>query len=455
VIPISGYSILILLRRVVFVWAVEVLGLWLLARVLPGLEVEGVPTAAWAIVVIALLNALVRPILLLLTMPFTVLSFGLLILALNASIVLLAGRIVHGLNISGPVTALAAAFGLTAINTFFTSLFSLNDEDSVYRNIVRRIAGRGVPREHHDKPGLAIIEIDGVSAPVLEAAISRGYMPTVEKWLRQGSHKLAGWDCGIPSQTSSSQAGILCGNNYDIPAFRWYEKETGRLMVSNNPNDAAEIERRVSSGEGLLREGSSLGNVLSGDAAKSVLTLSTMFDTARNVREGYGRYFFYLINPYHFTRALALSLWEIVVELEQGLRQRVFNVKPRVPRGGSFPLLRAASTVFLREVNTSLLVAEMFGGVPVSYVTFVGYDVVAHHAGPARNDAFRVLRDIDKKIKLLARAAEDAPRPYYFVLLSDHGQSFGATFKQRYGETLEQLVQSLTLSCRRRSGTTA
>jgi hypothetical protein len=85
----------------------------------------------------------------------------------------------------------------------------------------------------------------------------------------------------------------------------------------------------------------------------------------------------------------------------------------------------------------------MFSGAPFAYATFVGYDVVAHHAGPARRDAFLLLRDIDRKIALLARAAEDAPRPYYFVVLSDHGQSFGATFKQRYDLTLEQLVQSL------------
>jgi hypothetical protein len=73
----------------------------------------------------------------------------------------------------------------------------------------------------------------------------------------------------------------------------------------------------------------------------------------------------------------------------------------------------------------------------------VGYDVVAHHAGPARRDALAQLRGIDSKLALIARAAEDAPRPYYFVVLSDHGQSFGATFKQRFGVTLEQHVQSL------------
>jgi uncharacterized membrane protein YvlD (DUF360 family) len=444
VISVSGYSILRLFRRVVFVWAVEFLGLLLLSRLLPGLDVQGAPAAAWAVVVISLLNALVRPVIILLTLPFTVLSFGFLILVLNAFILTLAGRLVSGLTVADLPTAILAAFGLTAINTFFTALFSLNDEDSVYRNIVRRIAGRNVPRDLHDKPGLIIIEIDGLSAPVFEAALGRGYMPTMYRWLHRGSHKLAGWDCGLPSQTSSSQAGILYGNNFDIPAFRWFEKETGRLMVSNNPVDATEIETRVSSGEGLLAgDGYSFGNMISGDARNSLLTLSTMMDPARHVREGYGGFFFYLVNPYHFTRALVLSLWEVAVELWQGAKQRLANVKPRVPRGGSFPFLRAASTVFLREINVSLLIAEMFGGAPVAYASFVGYDVLAHHAGPARRDALRHLLDIDRKIALIARAAEDAPRPYYFVVLSDHGQSFGATFRQRYGNTLEELVQSL------------
>lgn len=425
-------------------WVFEVAALWLLARLLPGLHVQSVPTAAWAVVVIALLNAVVRPIIILLTLPFTVLSFGLLILVLNAAILVLAGRIVQGLSVDNWLTAMVAAFGLTAINTLLTSIFSLNDEDSVYRNIVKRIAGRGVPSEEHDRPGLIILEIDGLSAPVLEAALQRGYMPTLEGWLGRGSHKMCEWDCGFPAQTSSSQAGILCGNNFDIPAFRWFEKETGRLMVSNNPNDAAEIERRVSSGEGLLRDGGiSLGNLLTGDAPRSLLTMSSVLDTARHVREGFGDLFLYLVNPYHFTRGLAFSLWEVVVELWQGARQRIAAVHPRVPRGGSFPLVRSISTGLMREATTSLLIGEMFAGVSIAYASFVGYDVVAHHAGPARRDAMGHLRSIDKKIALIARAAEDAPRPYYFVVLSDHGQSHGATFKQRFGTTLEQHVQSL------------
>jgi hypothetical protein len=85
----------------------------------------------------------------------------------------------------------------------------------------------------------------------------------------------------------------------------------------------------------------------------------------------------------------------------------------------------------------------MFEGVPVSYATFVGYDEVAHHSGIERRDALDVLRRLDQQFARLERIAEFAPRPYKFVVLSDHGQTQGATFKQRFGETLEEVVEKV------------
>jgi hypothetical protein len=55
-----------------------------------------------------------------------------------------------------------------------------------------------------------------------------------------------------------------------------------------------------------------------------------------------------------------------------------------------------------------------------------------------------ILRGIDRQFARIERAVQDAPRPYHFVVLSDHGQTQGAPFRQRYGKTLEQLVQELT-----------
>ena len=64
-------------------------------------------------------------------------------------------------------------------------------------------------------------------------------------------------------------------------------------------------------------------------------------------------------------------------------------------------------------------------------------------AGPQTDDARGVLRKMEGQLRQLETAARRAPRSYNFVVLSDHGQSTGATFRQRYGIALDQLVQRL------------
>jgi len=130
-------------------------------------------------------------------------------------------------------------------------------------------------------------------------------------------------------------------------------------------------------------------------------------------------------------------------ERYEAMRQKALDERPRIHRGGSYPLVRAVSTTLLRELATHTVMAGMIRGVPVMYATFVGYDEVAHHAGVARPDALRTLRGLDHQFSLLERTTRYAPRPYRFVVLSDHGQSQGATFRQRFGQTLKELVEQL------------
>ena len=66
-------------------------------------------------------------------------------------------------------------------------------------------------------------------------------MPTLSKWISDGSHKLVKWETDLSSQTSSSQAGILHGNNNNIPAFRWVEKEKDNRIISSNGRTNSEL----------------------------------------------------------------------------------------------------------------------------------------------------------------------------------------------------------------------
>jgi uncharacterized membrane protein YvlD (DUF360 family) len=434
--------LLIVAGRVIVLWTVEVLVLWGLAHANAGIHLDHWQTGVLAVALVGALNALFRPLLLLITLPFTVLTLGFLTLVINTSVFYLATVLLPGLEASFGASFLAA-LTLAIANTLASTIFAFHEEDSVYRFIMRRVARPFRPPVIPSTPGLIFVEIDGLSQPTLERAVNDGYMPALRRLMRSGSHKLMRWDPGLPSQTSSVQAGILFGSNFDIPGFRWFDKTTGKMVQCNDPADVARIESRVSRGAGLLREGGvSICNMFSGDADRCVATLST-FNPGEHVRKSSAVYFPFFVYPYNFTRTLMLIVAELVIERWQGWRQRFKNEFPRVSRGGSFPLLRAASTVFQRELGTYALMSEMFAGTPVAYITFIGYDVVAHHAGPERRDAMRTLRAVDRRIALLLRSAGEAPRPYHFVFLSDHGHTASIPFRQRHGKAIETVVHDL------------
>jgi hypothetical protein len=124
-------------------------------------------------------------------------------------------------------------------------------------------------------------------------------------------------------------------------------------------------------------------------------------------------------------------------------RQRRWDVEPRVERGWVYALLRTFTTVVTRDVSVQGVINDMCEGRAAIYVDMLGYDEVAHHSGPERVDTLAVLRDLDRQLGRIARTTKWTPRPYKIVVLSDHGQTQGATFEQRTGQTLAELVADL------------
>jgi uncharacterized membrane protein YvlD (DUF360 family) len=428
-------------RRVLFTWFLQALVLLLLGHLIPGVLVDDILTALFAAAVIAGLNALVRPIIIVLTLPLTVATFGLLSLLINTAMIVLAAPLVPGLEVNGFVPALTLAIVLTVATTVVNVVLAIDEHESFYEELARRIEGDEVA--HGPRPaGLVIIQIDGLAAPILRNAIRVGTVPRMASWVRSGAYHLAEWECPPPSQTSASQAGILHGSNDGIPAFRWYEKSSGKLLVSNHPADATEIERRVSSGDGLLAGGgSSVGNLFTGDAQRSAFVMSRMGDPMSQL--DVDAFSLYFMDPAAFIRTLVLGIGEFLKELVEARRQRVQDIQPRVHRGLTFAFLRSATNVVLRDLNTTFVVRSMSLGAPVIYTDLTDYDEIAHHAGPERIESLRALTGVDQVVASLERASAYAPREYRFVLLSDHGQSQGATFKQRYGLSLEELIRGL------------
>ena len=424
--------------RILLVWVIEAVALVLAAAVLPGVDLESRVEAFVAVAAIGVMNAVLWPVLARLTLRLMVLTAGLLALALNGALILAAAALLPGFAVSGLGDAVLAALILTAVNVAVSGLLAIDDEGSFYNAVIRRGARRLARPEETDEPGVFMLEIDGLSEQTLRRAIDGGHVPTIARWLEEGSHRLIPWECDLSCQTSASQAGILLGDNTDIPAFRWYDKAEGRIVVSSSGADCAALEKRLSDGDGLLADdGVSVGNLLSGDAPRSLFTFSTASVRNKPPKDLLGLF----ANPYGVTRILTLMLREMAAERWWALRQRLRDEQPRIKRTRKYALTRAGVVVALRDLSAATLMANLFAGTRVAYATFFGYDEVAHHSGIERGDAFRTLRAIDRQFARLERAAALAPRPYEFVVLADHGQSQGATFLQRYGLSLEDVVR--------------
>jgi len=428
------------LARMVVLGVVQAVVLLLVSAVLGGLTITGFAAAFGMVVALGVLNALIWPLVIRVTLPLVLWTVGLFTFVLNALFVWLAALVFGGVEISSFWTALAVAMVLTIVNLTVGGMLNV-DGDHVWRSkVAHRVLKRQGKREHNDVPGFLFIQIDGLGHDVLADAIESGHAPFLARLVAGGTHSLHRWECDLSSQTGAMQAGILLGDNHNMPAFRWFEKDTGRIMVTNRPNDAADIEERQSTGTGLLvSDGASRANVFSGDADDSMLTFSSLHDTSRS-REG----FLYVVStPYTLFRVIALMIADIVREKRAYRRARRDGVQPLGDRGGVYPLLRAGTTVALAEITWAILVSDIARGVSAAYVDLVGYDEVAHHSGIQAPDALDTLRRTDDQLERLLTTLEAAPRPYHVVVLADHGQTQGATFEQRYDETLDAVVQRL------------
>lgn len=428
------------LLRMAWTLLLSASALLLLSPIVPGFAVDGAGWALLTAAIVGVVNATLWPLIVRVALPLTVLTLGGAALALDGALLFLVHLVVPGVEVRGLGSAVVVALGLAAITSAVGGAFMFDDDAGFRRRLLRRF--RHAPAgERSAVPGVLFLEIDGLAYDVLRRALRDGDAPALARWLREGTHRLVRWETDLSSQTGACQAGILHGCNDDLPAFRWWDKEAGRALVTNHPRDAAEIERRVSDGRGLLHAGgSSRANILSGDAPHSSMTMSTVLDRDRPERLGAG-YQTYFSRPSSTARTVVRVIAEVVRELRAADRQVRRDVAPCVRRGVKYAFLRAYATVIQMDLQVDAVLGDIVAGRPVVYTTFLAYDEVAHHSGLERADTLAVLRRVDEQIRRIHAAAAHGPRPYEVVVLSDHGQSQGATFLQRYGQTLEDLVR--------------
>jgi hypothetical protein len=296
------------------------------------------------------------------------------------------------------------------------------------------------------KRGFIVIQIDGLAYDHLVQAIARGSAPYLKRLIGAGRLRLASWHCGFPSTTPVVQAGILFGDNWDIPGFRWYDKVEQRALVCKRPATVQALQKRISAGRrGILSGGSSYYNMFDGDAEWAVFTLSELrpprfFEGVR----GLGLTLLFLLSPLRVLRVIRRALWNYLLDVG---RRLLALFRPSVYRPFDLlsPMAHIFSQVLFQEIITFGVQMDIYRGAPAIYLNNVTYDEIAHHVGPTHPAAFKTVKNIDRQVaqidKMLSRYRQ---RTCDLYILSDHGMSPALPFKDRFDLSLgDYIVQQI------------
>lgn len=103
--------------------------MFVIAKYLPGVYLDGYKAALMVAVVLAFLNAIVKPILTILTIPITIFSLGLFLLVINAIIIIFAEKLVTGFKVDGFLTAIYFSIILSISSGILNAIFGLNNKE--------------------------------------------------------------------------------------------------------------------------------------------------------------------------------------------------------------------------------------------------------------------------------------------------------------------------------------
>lgn len=291
------------------------------------------------------------------------------------------------------------------------------------------------------RPGLVLIQIDGLSRHEMLRAMNKGRMPFLQHLIRHEGYNLHRLFSGVPSSTPSVQGELFYGARQATPAFSYYDRAKGRIVRMFDPGAAAEIEKRLAGeGQPLLADGTAYGDIYTGGANQAQFCFA---------RLGYNDFFvgarplaiplMAILNIFAVLRMIANFGIEIVLA--------VFDFLRGILQGQSFGhelrfvLFRVAITSLMRDLITLGTKIDIARGVPIIHLNFLGYDEQAHRRGPDSAFAHWTLKGIDTAIRHIWHAAHNGSRRDYDVwVYSDHGQEGAIPFPYENGRTVEEAI---------------
>ena len=284
--------------------------------------------------------------------------------------------------------------------------------------------------------GLVLVHVDGLGADSFEQALREGDMPFTKSLMDSEGYEMHRYRCGIPSTTPFVQAGILYGDNSEIPSFRWWDREE-RVVVAFGPRSSFDrVEQRYFQGrQPLTAGGACIAACYPAGAAETfgIAYRSRHYSRSGESRSAWSVVVPYLANPLNLGDLLLHGAEAIAQTLKTYFSDRLGGKRP----AAAYVMTDAAEEMFVHHLTRFAVVRAMRKRISPIYAGFYAFDETGHAFGPDDKYSLRILRHVDDTIKKVASARQGY---YELVVLSDHGQIDTTPFNRLSDAAFGQLV---------------
>jgi type I phosphodiesterase/nucleotide pyrophosphatase len=272
---------------------------------------------------------------------------------------------------------------------------------------------------------LVILHIDGLSAAMLERALDAGEMPNTRRLIEAEGYEIHRYRCGVPSTTPFAQAGILYGDNSEIPSFRWWDRDRQLLVKFGAGSTFTKVaDKYFQSCTPLTQDGACIAACYPAGAKD---TFGIAYQDRSYLQPGDSRSAAsvlvpYLANPVHLGDWVSQTA-RVAVRMARDLttsRSKGHHA------ARTYVLTDVVEEIFIHHLTRYAVEKAMREGYSPIYAGFYAFDETAHAFGPSDPAARRILKHVDHSIARIAKARGDR---YEMVVLSDHGQVDSIPFK--------------------------
>ena len=287
---------------------------------------------------------------------------------------------------------------------------------------------------------LVVLHIDGVSADFLAKALAAGEMPFVQHLIDAEGYELHRYRCGVPSTTPFAQAGILYGDNIEIPSFRWWDRERSVVVQFGAGSTFKSVADKYFQGrDPLTRDGACIAACYPAGAADDfgIAYQDRSYGRQAKSRSAASVLVPYLANPIHLGDWVVQT---VAVLARTAKDYAIARSEGRHPARG-YVAVDVVEEIFVHHLTRYAVQKAMREGYSPIYGAFYAFDETAHAFGPSDRSAMHVLKHVDRTIRKVASVRGET---YELLVLSDHGQvettRFAGARGRAFGEVLAELL---------------